>query len=322
MDFDTKFKNELISKWTEKGLSQSSIKMYIRNLEILNDDNPLKNLSFLKNVEDILKKLEKYKPNTMRNYLISICSALGITKDNNKVINKLYDKYFKYMVDKNKELKGEEQKGEKTETQNENWLSFDEVKSKMNELEEKVNTFKDNKLLNETNYNTLLSAVVLALYVYQPPRRNDYMNMDIINSNIKGYEMNNDTNYLDLFKKEFLFNKFKTSKKEGSLTIPISENMMNLINIYMKFHPVIKGRKFNKHFQGTPFLMYYDGSEFDKVNCITRILNKIFNMKIGSSMLRHIYDTSKYGDVMQEMKEDAKNMSHSVSTAINSYIKK
>ena len=102
MDFDTKFKNELISKWTEKGLSQSSIKMYIRNLEILNDDNPLKNLSFLKNVEDILKKLEKYKPNTMRNYLISICSALGITKDNNKVINKLYDKYFKYMVDKNK----------------------------------------------------------------------------------------------------------------------------------------------------------------------------------------------------------------------------
>ena len=68
--------------------------------------------------------------------------------------------------------------------------------------------------------------------------------------------------------------------------------------------------------------MYYDGSEFDKVNCITRILNKIFNMKIGSSMLRHIYDTSKYGDVMQEMKEDAKNMSHSVSTAINSYIKK
>ena len=47
----------------------------------------------------------------------------------------------------------------------------------------------------------------------------------------------------------------------------------------------------------------------DKENGITRILNKIFGKKVGSSMLRHIYLSSKYN--ITEMKEDADAMGHS-----------
>jgi hypothetical protein len=38
-------------------------------------------------------------------------------------------------------------------------------------------------------------------------------------------------------------------------------------------------------------------------------------------MLRSIYLSSKYGDMMNEMKDDVKSMGTSVSTATNNYIK-
>ena len=54
---------------------------------------------------------------------------------------------------------------------------------------------------------------------------------------------------------------------------------------------------------------------------ITKILNIIFNKKNSSSMLRNIFLTDKYTDVMTELKNDSKNMGTSVSTALNSYKK-
>jgi hypothetical protein len=45
---------------------------------------------------------------------------------------------------------------------------------------------------------------------------------------------------------------------------------------------------------------------------MTKIFNKIFNKKISSSALRHIFLSDKYGDVVKEMKEDADKMGHSV----------
>ena len=55
---------------------------------------------------------------------------------------------------------------------------------------------------------------------------------------------------------------------------------------------------------------------------ITKILNKIFNKKISSSMLRNIFLTDKYSGVIDELKKDTNAMSTSVNTALNNYIKK
>ena len=52
-----------------------------------------------------------------------------------------------------------------------------------------------------------------------------------------------------------------------------------------------------------------------------RILNKIFDKAIGSSMLRHIFLTDKYGETLDKQKEDAKNMAHSEGQQ-KDYIKK
>ena len=71
--------------------------------------------------------------------------------------------------------------------------------------------------------------------------------------------------------------------------------------------------------ENVPFLVYYNKKHIPD-NGITRILNKIFNKKIGSSMLRHIYLSGKYGNVLEEQKEDAKMMGHNVMTQ-KDYIK-
>jgi len=59
----------------------------------------------------------------------------------------------------------------------------------------------------------------------------------------------------------------------------------------------------------------------NKSNDMTRLLNKIFNKKIGSSMLRNMYLTNKYGDMIGELKKDTKEMSTSVDVALDTYIK-
>ena len=55
---------------------------------------------------------------------------------------------------------------------------------------------------------------------------------------------------------------------------------------------------------------------------MTRYLNKIFNRKVGSSMLRNMYLTNKYGAMVNDLKKDTANYATSVDTALDNYIKK
>lgn len=310
------FIETLKSKMTEKGLSPSSITLYIRNLQKLNDDLPFKNFKFLENTDNIVKKLENYKPNTQRGYFISIVSGLNTMKDNKK-IGKMADAYYNLMISKNKEIKAKPQ-GEMTEEQKENWVKWDSVEEKINELKEKVDKFVSNKMINETQYNILLSYMVLALYYYAKPRRNqDYMKMNII---MKFNEkLPDDKNYLDYSDNKFIFNVYKTAKKEGRQEINFNEELLNVINMYLKHHPIIKGKI--KKTTNEPFLVYFNSTPFNSVNSITRILNKTFGKHIGSSMLRHSRQSSKYGEIIKEMAEDAKDMGHTLQTQIQDYIK-
>jgi uncharacterized protein (UPF0305 family) len=315
---DTKLKQDLEKGLTDKGLAPSSIKLYLRNLEKLNGNEPLKNLNFLKDPTAIQEKLTKYKENTKRGYLISICSVLSLDKST-KAKQKLYDDYFRLMMDKNKELKAEERENIKTDTQKENWLDWKEVEEKYNELEQKVNAFKDQKTLNEHQYNTLLQYMVLSLYVLFPPRRNEFQKVMVAKSATE--KSPTDTNWLDLDRTRFILNKYKTAKKEGQKVIDMPDDFVRVLSRHMKFHPLTKGKKITNKTEPFPFLVHYDGSPLDKVNSITRVLNKVFGRKVGSSMLRHIYLSNKYGDVQEEQKKDAEAMSHSTAQQ-KDYIKK
>ena len=148
---------------------------------------------------------------------------------------------------------------------------------------------------------------------------NDYSKLD--KEHIKEH------NYLDLSKKDFVFNSYKTSSKYGTQRIAITDDLWKVLSKYFKHHKLVGIRKLNKQFvlnsndDNDMFLISRNGSALDKVNSITRILNKVFDKAIGSSMLRHIYLTGKYGEVLENQTKDASDMAHSEAMQ-KDYIKK
>ena len=301
------FADQISAKLAEKDLAPNSIKLYVRNLEKLHGKEKMKNLNFLGDVDAILSKLSNYKGNSKRTYLISIVAVLKALKDGNKKYEKLYKTYYEKMIDVAKELKSIPTE-QKSDSQEKNWLSWEEVKQKHDELASKAND----------SYENMLRYMVLSLYTDLQPRRNlDYQIMNVVKSH--NDKMPEDRNYLSMDDAKFIFNNYKTSKKYGRQEIDIPDSLMSVIRDYLKKHPLVKGKITKK--TDVPFLVYEDGKPFSAVNSITRLLNKIFGKHIGSSMLRHIFLSGKYGDVTEEQKKDAEVMGHSTSMQ-NDYIKK
>jgi hypothetical protein len=287
----------------DKPISDSSKKLYTRNLMKLNNDMPITNFNFLKEPKQILNMIKDYKPTTQRSYIIAICTVLKNSKHQN-----LYDMYFEILSNFNNQLKV---RTEKSEKQMDNWLSNDNI----NEISKDLKTKVVKKVRNKEDYNNLLNYLVLSLYTMHPPRRNvDYSLMKISNN------MNDDKyNYIDLNKGPFVFNNYKTQGKYNQVVVPIEEDLMKVIELYLNNHPE-KSKLKNKNYD-VHFLKSFYNEPIEKSQEITRILNKIFGKNIGSSMLRNIYLSNKYSGVIEELKEDTKNMATSVDVALSTYIK-
>jgi len=310
------FTNNLKTKLKDKGLSENSIKLYLRNLEKLNDNKKIDNFKFLKDTKKIVDQINKYKDNTKRSIFISIVSVLKCCPEDKK-LKKLHDEYYNMMINKSDEIKNKAT-DEATEEQKENWIKWDEVKAKFDELEKEVDALKDNKKISESEYNKLLSYMILGLYVHNQPRRNkDYQLMNVVKKYNDKYE--NDINYLSYDENKFVFNNYKTAKKFGRQVIDYNDDLKKVIDLYLKFHPKILGKKLTRN-TNEHFLVNYKGEPLSQVNSITKILNKIFGKRLGSSALRHIFLSDKYKDVVSEMKDDADKMGHSTQTQ-REYIK-
>ena len=122
---------QLKEQLKERGLSDGSIKLYIRNLQKLNGGE-IVDFKFLKSPEKIVTKIEKLKNNTKRSVLISIVSVLGCCPDDKKLV-KLRKQYYDLMIEKNNEIK-ESATDEATDDQKKNWISWEDVKKKFEEL--------------------------------------------------------------------------------------------------------------------------------------------------------------------------------------------
>ena len=64
----------------DKPISDSSKKLYTRNLMKLNNDMPITNFNFLKEPKHILNMIKDYKLTTQRSYIIAICTVLKNSK--------------------------------------------------------------------------------------------------------------------------------------------------------------------------------------------------------------------------------------------------
>jgi hypothetical protein len=290
-------------------ITETSKNIYNKNIIRLNDGEPIKNYNFLKNTNEIFNKINHLKPNSQRTYLISIVSTLK----NNKNFEKCFKIYFNKMMEFNKELKIN---NTKSENQKENWITQNEIIKIFNDYYDKIKPIFKLKKVNEREWELLLDFVILSLYVLQPPRRNkDYQLMKVIKSNkdLNAQDYKN-YNYCNIDENEFLFFNYKTNHTYKLQEIKINDDLKYILTNYLKFHPLKKNKNFF-------LLVNFDGSPLEQINSITRILNKIFNKKIGVSMLRNIYLTDTFKKPMEILKDTANKMGTSSGTIQNNYIK-
>ena len=138
-----------------KDLTQSSLNSYKAKLLKLNDNKPIKNLTFLNNIDNIKSIIKDYKPNTQRNYIIAIASILKCSLHMNKTKKgeTLYNQYSKILDEYNTNLKDQTAM---TDVENENWIKQDELDEVYNDVK---NKFKDSK---QAFQNYLLLSLFLS----------------------------------------------------------------------------------------------------------------------------------------------------------------
>lgn len=315
-EFMMALNKDLIEK---KALSEKSANNYIKCLYKLNDEKPFTSLAFLRDTEGVDAKLADYSENTKKTYYACLSSVLSAYKDK-PAYKKAYTHYYSFMMDKSKEHRDGENSHEKSEKQKENWIEWEEINKKKEELHTDVMTFVNNKQITERQYDKLLQYTLLSIYTDLQPRRNqDLQQMWLVGQ--YNDAMDKSKNYLDFAGQRFIYNVYKTAKKYGQQIVDFKDNdaIKHTLQMYLKHHPLNKG----KIARATEFrfLVYYDGSGLTANNAITRIFNKIFGKNAGSSMLRHSYLSSKYGDVIEEQQKDAEAMGHSVAEQ-RDYVKK
>lgn len=298
---DSKFMTSLKETLNNEKLSPKTIEMYIIKLRILNENKIFDNLSFLKKKAIIKTKLEAIQnDNTRKSYVASIVSILN--RQEGKVWQDL-NKYYKELFLKERNIFSEKPAHEKSETQSENWMSWEDIIKIHDELKNKVDEVQKKNRLTNADKKLIENYFLLCLYTQQPPRRNsDYYFMKV------GQGDDEKINYVDLNDDKYYFNNFKTAKS-GKEVIDIPEKIIDIIKWYVKLMNLNDG----------DYLLYPDDDTRTNSNRITKSLNSIFNKKIGASMLRHIYLTNKYGDIINEQKEDAEFMAHGTGMQ-NSYI--
>lgn len=282
----------------KRDITDSTAKLYINNLKKLNGNKSFTSLKFLKDIDEIKKIMDKYAVSTQKNMIGTILSILK----HKPSMKKEYKIYTDMLNNDSFEDNNDNKKNDK---QKENWLDWNTIKEKQDELALKVFEFKNKKKITEKQYELLLDYLILSLYTLQAPRRNkDYLDMMVIKK--INDDLDDNKNYLSIKDKVFIFNDYKTKKTYGEQKIKIKEDLMRVIKIYLRHHPLKKEAEYN-------FLVNYKGNSFKNSSSITKKLNSIFSPnKISSSMLRHIYLTNEFGDDLEKMKKISKQMAHSL----------
>ena len=250
-------------------------------------------MKFFDDDANILESLGSKTPQTRK----TVLAALFILT-NNKAYNEQMLKDCKHTND----LYKTQQKSQKQE---EGWVSVEQIQQIYDDLFEKVNAMFSKKLLADYQIinNFILLGCLGGVSGISPRRSKDYTEMKI-----KNFDTKTD-NYFKAGK--FYFNIYKTAKDYGEQIIDVKSKapeFYKILNKWVKYNP-------------TDYLLFSSNQQKLTSPQITRMLNKIFGKNTSVDLIRHIYLTEKYGKIQEEMEETAKDMSHS-SNMQALYIKK
>lgn len=299
---------------SRKNIKLNSIKNYSKNIFILNGKKEFQNLDFLKDIEEIKKRISEYKDTTKRNYLTSIVVSLKAV-DEQKYKPEI-EEYIKMLRKMNEEIGKVYEKGSKTEKEKKNYLTYEELKEIQHEYKKKVDELQLRKknIITPKQNKLLLYYLISSLYTLHDPLRLNWA--DLIyrkKEDIKDLE-DNKNYFLDVgtYTKFIILNDFKNIKQIGKQKIKLSRGLAKVINLY---------RKFNK---GEYLLLNTRGFTMSP-NSLSKLLPIVFK-KGDKAMNLNLIRKSRVADVvdteqLKKEKELANNMLHSHETQKEVYLK-
>jgi len=279
-------------------LSDNSLKTYksiLTNIyrKCYPDDDEI-DLKKFDDTKCILNHLKDIPFNKRKTTLASLVVITG---------NKEYTKLMKEDIEKY----NDEQVLQKKDGKFENMISIDEVEKVLREHEKEAKHLYKKSLLDMKEYQKIQDYILLCLTsgIYQSPRRSLDWVMKYKNYNDK------EDNYIDMKKKVFVFNKFKTKSSKGQQILEIPKLLYPIMKKWISNIP-----------DDMDFLLFDSKGQELTPSQMTHRLNNIFKKPISTSMLRHIYLTSKFSNVnLQDLTNTAHEMGNSPLQALQ-YVKK
>lgn len=228
-------------------------------------------------------------------------SALVVLTDGDKI----YKEEMHSSLGKSKEI---DVKQEKSQSQKDNWIEWEDVMEVYSKLQKKAEANIKSK---DYDLELLSDYILLSMFVLLPPRRA----MDYSTMKIRNYDVKND-NYIDVTKNaKISYADYKTKKTYGIQEFDISGNTQ-LMKIIKKWKTINTG---------SDYLLL----EAKNSTEIMRQFNAIFkktDRKVSVNILRHSYLTNFYGEMtgmpsIKIMTDMASRLGHSVEQQLL-YIKK
>lgn len=256
-------------KENKPNISASSIKTYCSLLKSFFYKNHTKdtelNINWFDKEEELIALLSEKPASTRKT---TYAALIAISKDN--------EKYKKALLNDGKTYQEFIDTQTKTDKQEENWKTFDEVKQIYESAYDAVKPLLKKKTeLDAKEYNRLQDFIILSLtsgYWFSPRRSSDWIYMKIKDAN------KTDDNFID--KNKFVFNKFKTAKFYSMQEVEIPKGLKPILNKWIKLNPY-------------DYLITDNTGKQLSAPRLTQKLNAIFGNKISTSMLRHIFLSQK-----------------------------
>jgi hypothetical protein len=278
-------------------LSQSSITTYssiLRNLyKKVFDDKDI-DLKKFDETNKILAFLKDMPPNKRK----TILSALVIMTDDKK--------YRELMLEDIKDYTKDIEKQEKTETQKDNWVEADTIKTLWDSLKKNTDLLYKKSHLTTGDLQQIQSFIIVSLLggIFIPPRRSK----DLVDWKIKNVDKEKD-NYLE--KSSIHYNSYKTAKCYGEQVVSIPVTLKNIILKWIKINP-------------TDYLLFDTNQNPLTSVKLNQRLNKLFEgKKVGVNILRHSYLTDKHIETIDKKKQVEKDMTAMGSSVgmLTTYVK-
>ena len=208
-----------------KPYAKQIIKNMFNNLKIETKTPNITDDEVYTNIEELYNFINNsdYAISTKRDYLLILSNVFK---------NSIYTELTEFLYKKSKLYDNEHfsqeqcQKLDKNELKN--YVDYNQLQDKLKKI---FNTYE----LKPTLKN-IQKVLMLALYVLQPPLRNDYNDLKIINNDD---EINDDHNYLLRQGEKYyiIINKDKVIKKNGTSEIPILDaTLKRLLDLYINVY--------------------------------------------------------------------------------------